>query len=867
MSTNGPLVQKLRPRQEMAVRRFTQYCKDNWGSILFHKVGTGKTISSLAIAFNSMTPQQLADDNIKIYIVAPTSTIFGNFKGDLAEKLVKWNKYTDKLVDYPYPNLIRDINNRSMPNMADSLIIFDEAHRLLGNEIYNSMEAGSNVGRHPMIEDIYFIHKIRTTKKCIVMTGTPIQVDVADICRFLNFVSKTDNFTVEKYASVTISQTVKQYAITIWINWLRGAGVDLATKVVGNIKAAPSTTQYLKNKASVVTSIVPATVAAYESQIVPLLAKTSENLNDKFGEGWPYYLMAAIAVLTTLALSYRAYKRKRGGTRRKQKGGGFLDVLKSGLPYLALSAGPTGPGQPLEKALSKFGVDTYIAGLQETMEELYVNQWQVAQLAKDASKYISVYDPELQVKLTDKASLNKNTLASLNLNSLKDDSVKLDMPEKITKLKNIQYDTLQHDLLGKMIASELPYEWKNVFNVNKYDSPTPDVKVKFKFVRQYARMIGNISEHSKLYYTVINEAGTDYQVFERSTGKEVNPLDFFKTGGLFKCEKFKDCLDKLLLLRTSGKLPLSSEDKIGEVSGDTLTPQQEALFMKELEEAIKNPIPQEEIKLPDVQSLQDQAHYGEGRKQYLPLVYSYTEDFGLSYFCMYLKSMGLSYKLLHTKNENLTEDFKEVRNNTFDPLAINNPKNPLCVLLHPTMTEGYDFVYNPAIFVLEPCNTFGDQEQVYGRVLRSYSEQAIQTFGGKPRKKLIYQYQCLTETDNMFIRKAKIVWSKADFRTSRIFLTPQSLFQSLQKAKITSPDAYAIERLAKEEKYLAEFKKAIDGGIDFSNIKESQKCLMANPAVSDMDPMTPPDSITTDPSGIQTPLTNGGRYTRKQRRY
>jgi hypothetical protein len=44
----------------------------------------------------------------------------------------------------------------------------------------------------------------------------------------------------------------------------------------------------------------------------------------------------------------------------------------------------------------------------------------------------------------------------------------------------------------------------------------------------------------------------------------------------------------------------------------------------------------------------------------------------------------------------------------------------LCVLIHPTLTEGLDFKLNPAILVLEQPYGYGVQEQIYARVLRTF---------------------------------------------------------------------------------------------------------------------------------------------------
>ena len=45
---------------------------------------------------------------------------------------------------------------------------------------------------------------------------------------------------------------------------------------------------------------------------------------------------------------------------------------------------------------------------------------------------------------------------------------------------------------------------------------------------------------------------------------------------------------------------------------------------------------------------------------------------------------------------------------------------PLCVLLHPGLTEGVSFTHSSDIFVIEPCLGAGKTDQVYARILRKY---------------------------------------------------------------------------------------------------------------------------------------------------
>ena len=73
--------------------------------------------------------------------------------------------------------------------------------------------------------------------------------------------------------------------------------------------------------------------------------------------------------------------------------------------------------------------------------------------------------------------------------------------------------------------------------------------------------------------------------------------------------------------------------------------------------------------------------------------------------------------------DEVENNFKNILDNimgkTVDKLGLNT-EQPICVLLHNAMTEGLDFKYNPGIFLLEVPNTYGDYDQLCGRVLRTY---------------------------------------------------------------------------------------------------------------------------------------------------
>jgi hypothetical protein len=135
---------------------------------------------------------------------------------------------------------------------------------------------------------------------------------------------------------------------------------------------------------------------------------------------------------------------------------------------------------------------------------------------------------------------------------------------------------------------------------------------------------------------------------------------------------------------------------------------------------------------------------------YMPVVYSCFDRYGFQTFSAFLTSMAIPHLIVHPEDDILhrTAVLKVAKSPTTAwPATVNGMKelDPLCVLIHPTLTEGLSFSYNPAIFVLEMPFGFGVQEQIYARVIRTLSDQDVAMYGLTREKrfpKKIVQFSC-----------------------------------------------------------------------------------------------------------------------------
>jgi len=256
----------------------------------------------------------------------------------------------------------------------------------------------------------------------------------------------------------------------------------------------------------------------------------------------------------------------------------------------------------------------------------------------------------------------------------------------------------------------------------------------------------------------------------------------------FDCPKFRQILIQLIIMKT-GYMYVSNknkdgEEKIGLIEQPHLTTTEK--YMSEIKNKYNVNMPFGEGDY-DLRNYQKLAHNSitESDYYYLPIVWSCSVEMGLNNFGFWLSELGFKYITLHPdhpgyKNElkrglnrvyplmkkEDTETIKQKFLNEFfasqssiDTDALieyfksipNITKYPICVLLHPELVEGVDCVYNPSLLAMEPANTYGDYEQLCGRVLRTYPDGGFEPDKTNPNKnpinKVIYQYSAYNSSN------------------------------------------------------------------------------------------------------------------------
>ena len=112
----------LLPYQEQCVK----FIQTHRGLILYHSMGSGKTITSIAMAIQFPNP---------IVIIA-TKSSKKNFKDDL-EKMAVTDSVLNRIQITTYKKAVMIIEENKLNFRQENIVIIDEAHRLRkSNQIY-----------------------------------------------------------------------------------------------------------------------------------------------------------------------------------------------------------------------------------------------------------------------------------------------------------------------------------------------------------------------------------------------------------------------------------------------------------------------------------------------------------------------------------------------------------------------------------------------------------------------------------------------------------------------------------------------------------------------------------------------------------
>lgn len=207
---------KLKNHQQKVVDYLINRCYNQRSILLFHFMGTGKTITSLKFLSHFIKKK-------KFLIVCPNNII----QTWLMEiKVLNLNPKFFHIIDYN-----EFITTMKTLKTKDTFIVLDECHQLCQ---YLRIDKKDN-----QIQDIY--DKIHQYEKKLLLSGTPIYEYPSDLCHIINLVSESKSFPtdeqsfLEKYGRPKYPKSIFLWMFRLYINKLIQYVIILITVYYGYI--------------------------------------------------------------------------------------------------------------------------------------------------------------------------------------------------------------------------------------------------------------------------------------------------------------------------------------------------------------------------------------------------------------------------------------------------------------------------------------------------------------------------------------------------------------------------------------------------------------------------------------------------------
>jgi superfamily II DNA or RNA helicase len=154
---------KLNPHQIIPV----QYIRNNYGLILFHSPGSGKTITALSMALQFPSHEVL---------VITTKSSVKNFNDD-----IKKINFKSNIIFFTYKKFISEYSS-NINLCLNKFVIIDEAHRL----------------RNETRDMLFIISAVQSAYRLVLLTATPIINYPSDISVLINMVKKIEVLPSDK---------------------------------------------------------------------------------------------------------------------------------------------------------------------------------------------------------------------------------------------------------------------------------------------------------------------------------------------------------------------------------------------------------------------------------------------------------------------------------------------------------------------------------------------------------------------------------------------------------------------------------------------------------------------------------------------
>ena len=743
----------LDARQHLAVQKFTKF-KDiqDKACFLFHGVGTGKTLTSLAIALSNLTVENTRNP-LKILIIAPQGLFNASFKNDAEMSGIytyNYTKYNEieslnclvKIKDTEYLVQLIGVNYFSLIEKHDEIfktlkdinvLICDEAHHLLTDRLKNTKTI--------IIKDTRFFNFIQSFDQHIFLTGTPVQKSLDDLIEISMFLNKINNsnkssfeadkdyyyedglYKVFNRPTYREPKQILKFALKlppIFLSIIKkkknnNNNANNSITGGGNQIVTANNTDILEKIKDTNIFIQNPTTNNLEKILdnKPILEQISKNI---YGVSNKNTIDNITVGFLTYAILREIVKQKKGGSTISQSGGEIITIFAT----ILVAAKWVVATKTVELACDV---------MSQVLEYLYAID--IDLLIKHTQTYVSVYNYDYN-------------LFAIDTNKYYDETENAVITEK----NNINANGNKNSFPNKhIIYIPIVFTETQIHDINEYKED-PD--------------IFRISNDIGCECDPIEESKVFFQLFYLS---DLNSKNELRTRhGYSLLNQFKQLKPSTLSNNNNYYCGLNIEKSFEQI------PTSKSCYFDDFKHKISSYLPNPNLLQPIAQDEKKRfqnilrnllvvrsgyvlcnnrynfhPHYVIHKstseiniEYYLPIFYPTSKNIMYS-FCKFLDQFHYKYLLMDSddKIQNINSVFEYGSKYTFPIMKINeNNENPICIIISPTHTEGFSFVYNPAILVPGLCLTSGDQEQVYGKILRKYSRPASYA----RYDKIIYQY-------------------------------------------------------------------------------------------------------------------------------
>lgn len=169
---------ELLSHQTKTIERVVAKCQKQKGLVMYHGMGTGKTLTSLGIIMNY--------ENNKSVIFCPSHLNY------------TWKKEMEKVNhDFKNTDIMSHEDLYSYTDFKDKIVIIDEAHNIV-DTMRTYMQSKENNSKSKSKRSFDLVGKIQESKKILLLTGTPIYNDISDLSLLINIAAGKQIITYNK---------------------------------------------------------------------------------------------------------------------------------------------------------------------------------------------------------------------------------------------------------------------------------------------------------------------------------------------------------------------------------------------------------------------------------------------------------------------------------------------------------------------------------------------------------------------------------------------------------------------------------------------------------------------------------------------